>query len=138
MVMTTGIWTTEMTKCYRIVIFTVLFFIGAGFLSACGNDSSTTAPKAAVKTESPTSLYLKTVRNEYPVLNNVSDSSLVGMSKTACTMFAQGDSLADVANLALSAGFTPDQLSMVGYIVGAGTATYCPEYSSVITGEQGS
>lgn len=134
MATTTGIWTTKMTKCYRIVIFTVLFLIGTGFLSACGNDSSNTAPEAAVKTVSPTTLYLQTVRNKYPALNNASNADLVGVAKDACTMFAQGATLTDVAQVALSAGFTTDQMGMVGYIVGAGTATYCPQYSDVITG----
>lgn len=72
-------------------------------------------------------IFLSTIRNEYPFLQDIPDSDLIGLAKDACAMFDAGATPQDIFDIIGSGGGQQVQEAMA-YTIGSGVASYCPEY----------
>jgi len=81
-------------------------------------------------------IYVSVVRAQYPYYAGLySDSELVDIAQSACTYFRDGGDFESLAySLVASLDSTdPDFFGFVGFTIGSGVATYCPEYSYKIS-----
>jgi hypothetical protein len=98
---------------------------------------TTTAPEVvepAVKPKTPLrkdALYLSTVRDKYPEAEAITDTTLIGLSKSACKVLASGGTGEDLIGV-LSEGTTPERGLILSYAVGAGVVIYCPQYADLL------
>lgn len=73
-----------------------------------------------------TAAFLYVLRKEYPALNNVDDTIIVNAGKNVCSLYKSGYEFEQVAAAVLNAGIPAD---MAGYLIGASTAAFCPNYN---------
>jgi hypothetical protein len=91
---------------------------------------TTPAPKPVQTTKAPASkedIFLAVMRRKFPQLNNTKDSVLLKAGHSVCELFKDGYTFEEIAYTAVDSGMTPEQ---AGYLMGASTAAFCPEYSN--------
>lgn len=87
-------------------------------LSACGSEPAPNPNKA----------YLKQVRSDFPVLDEASNTNLLGMGHAVCRALNDGASIYDIFNTLDSIGMPP---KMGGEIAGAAVRHFCPRFSYI-------
>lgn len=88
-------------------------------------DPPTTTTEPAMSIDD---VYVGVVRAEYPAETvGLSDADLIGPAHAACDALDAGNTAIDVAMVAAFSG-APEDAPLFGFILGAGVATYCPEY----------
>lgn len=72
--------------------------------------------------------YLTVVRGEIDWTNNVSDEELIGLAQEVCNTVGDLGFEETIYALAMDGTLTEQEMQDLGFIVGAATAAYCPEY----------
>lgn len=72
--------------------------------------------------------YLTVVRDEIDWTNNVSDEELIGLAQEVCNTVDDLGFEETIYALAMDGTLTEQEMQDLGFIVGAATAAYCPEY----------
>lgn len=113
----------------KVLVFkvaTALAVLGAAVgLGACGTTT--------VKPMSDRQLFLYTVHQQYPHLG-VSDQTLVRLAKASCKLLQSGMSGDELIRLSMASVHDNATARRVGYVIGAGVATYCPKYKDELLG----
>lgn len=113
--------------------------VGLAFtLSACGGSSSapvkdTVVSQSTDSTPTPTldnvdTAFVQTVREKLPV-TALSDENIILLGHNICHAFDSGLTAAAVLQIGVDNGLSPYD---IGYVVGASTAAYCPQYNSLM------
>lgn len=79
--------------------------------------------------ESKRSVYLSTIRTEYPELRSVPAVTLVTVAKSTCLLLDSGGTIDDLVNSSLESGIDPE---MGGFMAGAAISTYCPQHKGLL------
>jgi hypothetical protein len=70
--------------------------------------------------------YLIVMRHEYPQLKKTSDKVLLNAGHSVCDMYKAGYTFEEVAYAAIDSGL---DAQTAGFLIGASTAAFCPQYS---------
>jgi hypothetical protein len=70
--------------------------------------------------------YLTVMRHEYPQLKKTSDKVLLNAGHSVCDMYKAGYTFEEVAYAAIDSGLDEQT---AGFLIGASTAAFCPQYS---------
>ena len=92
-------------------------------------ETETPTPEPEPETDNIEDIYLQDVRANVPEVAGADDQTLLNIAYGNCDLFAAGATFEEVAQVGLDEGVSP---TSVGYIIGAGTEAFCPEYSHLI------
>jgi pectin methylesterase-like acyl-CoA thioesterase len=124
----------------RVMFFLFTLAIAFGTLTACSSTPAptvtvtATAPAPAPTTQAPApvdqdALYLSIIRSANPMLNQISDSTLIGAGKKACSMLDSGSTfLAVVESMMTAANGDRETAKAFGSILAGAVNVYCPAY----------
>lgn len=107
------------------IILSILVF------SACGGEtSSKPVEEETFSTPAPTAdeVFLTVLRNETDAWDAVDDALVVDLAHKMCDAWESGASMHDIGGVMMELGYDAYE---AGFFMGAGTETYCPEYSGV-------
>lgn len=121
----------------KTIALVVALFLGVGLFGGCSSDAQPTATKTVTVAPTPkptkNDLFLKVVRHKYPrLLSNTSNANLIRLAHSVCSAFDAGASWNDIVSMAMSSTSNVRVATALGYVVGAGVATYCPQYTGQI------
>jgi hypothetical protein len=119
-----------MRKIALAVVSVVLMFSFSG----CGDNSSTAAPTqtktvTAAPSQAPEvtdAQFVKFIKQHTDAFDMASESQIVSAAKSVCGIWQSGGTMNDVIEAIVSSGVDAKD---GGYLAGAGTQMYCPQYS---------
>lgn len=114
-----------------------------GLASCSSNNSANPAPTsepAPTYTPDPTptyttdEIYVAVVRDQYPYYASLySDAELIKIAGTACQYFDDGGTFEELAYyLVMNIDASEDAFAFMGFVIGSGVASYCPEYAYLL------
>lgn len=83
----------------------------------------------ALKEETMETVYLATLRDFIPSLENAPDETIIELGGAICTDFDKGLSLGNVGQQLLDGGASVNE---AGYYIGAAVTAYCPEHQNLL------
>lgn len=94
----------------------------------------TTAPAPAPVPQAPTGeeVFIQTIENKYGPLTYSQEQELISFAKKTCRNFDNYGVNATLNQYAQEVS-SNREAKMLGYVVGAGVATWCPEYANAFT-----
>lgn len=90
-----------------------------------------TEPEVEAPSDISDADFANLVRENTNVFDGAPDSMIVDAAKSVCGVWETGGTINDVIEVILASGVNPED---GGFLAGAGTQAYCPEYADQIPG----
>jgi len=105
-------------------------------LTACGSGNSQPDTVVETVTASPEassfdSQFAELIRDNTDAFDAASDEEIADAGKGVCGIWEAGGDITDVIGAVIDSGVDPED---GGFLAGAGTQAYCPEYADQIPG----
>ncbi len=135
----------------KLIILLVVSLFAIGLASCSSNSAGPTPGPAPTYTPPPEpaptytpkpeptystdDLYVMAIRDQYPYYASLySDLELINIASSACQYFDEGGTFEELAYyLVMSIDASEDAFGFMGFVIGAGVAAYCPEYSYLLS-----
>lgn len=121
----------------KFIVAIMMVLSLAGCTLNVGGDSPSTAPSVesseTLSSSEKDEVFLQTVREEYDFLYGIEDRDLIEMVESTCSMFDSGVSSQEILEMIIANGADQETGEAMAFVIGAGTAVYCPEHTGKIT-----
>lgn len=124
-----------MKRRIAAAVTAAIFVFGASGCTVPTSDNSqptetvTVAPSESAPESQAEEVFPDVIRDNTDSFDQETDESINGLARTMCDAWEDGATFGDLAGIMLETGFSPRE---AGFFIGAGTAAFCPQFSSEI------
>lgn len=114
---------------FKLAVFVAALAAAVG-LGACGGQSDMHQAKQVIQ-HTNRETFLSVVHKQYPGLagSRALDNAMVHTAHLVCQKMDEGFTANDIVNVVLSNVDSIHEAKQEGFIIGAGVAAWCPQYS---------